>query len=297
VSLPVWRSLLFVPVNVERFVASAATLGADAIQLDLEDSVAPREKKAARGLVQRVAAALASQEVEVIVRINRPLALAIRDLEAAISPHVAAITIPKTSSAEHVRLIAETIDALEIERGVQRGSTRLIALIESAAAVRRMDEIAAAHPRMAAVTLGTEDLSADLGVAPDSPAFESLSAGLVVAARAAGVLPMGVIGSIARFTSLDDFRLLARRSRAFGLDGSSCIHPAQIPILNEEFSPDRREVERARAIVEAYDAGLARGSGAIAVDGQMIDAPVADRARALVARFEVIESRRKDAPF
>jgi citrate lyase subunit beta/citryl-CoA lyase len=297
VNLPLWRSLLFVPVNVERFVAAAASRGADGIQLDLEDSVAASEKAAARDRVAAAASSLAAQGVQVIVRINGPWTLGLRDLEAAVSPSVAAITLPKVPSADHVRMVAETIDQLESERGMVRGSTRLIALIETAAAVQRLAEIAAAHPRLAAITLGTEDLSADLGIEPQSPAYESLSAGLVVAARAAGILPMGLVGSIAQFSDPDSFRRLARRSREFGLTGSSCIHPSQVPILNEEFSPGEREVERARAIVQAYDAALERGSGAIAVDGNMIDVPVAERARALLARLAIIESKRKDRNF
>ncbi len=296
-ALPVWRSLLFVPVNVERFVAAAAKRGADGIQLDLEDSIAASEKEAARGLVANAASSLRAQGAEVIVRINRPLELAIRDLEAAVSPDVCALTLPKVPSGDYVRTIAEVVDGLERERGMQPGSTRFIALVETAAGVQNLANIATAHPRMAAMTLGTEDLSADLGVEPDSPAYESLTSALVVAARAAGILPMGLIGSIAHFSDPESFRAMARRSRAFGLTGSSCIHPSQVAILNEEFSPGLREVERARAIVAAYDAALERGSGAIAVDGAMIDVPIAERARALIARLAIIESRRKDASF
>jgi citrate lyase subunit beta/citryl-CoA lyase len=294
--LPAWRSLLYVPVNVEKFVASAASRGADAIQLDLEDSITPNEKPAARAMLSGVAARLAGEGATVIVRINRPLALAVADLDAAVSPAVSALALPKVSSGEHIRLLVERIDELEAERGIAIGSTRLIAMIETAAGVQRLADIAAAHPRVVAVTLGTEDLSADLGVAPDSPAFESLTADLVVAARTNGILALGITGSIAQLSNLDAFRRVARRSREFGLSGSSCIHPSQVPILNEEFSPSEREVDRARAIVHAYDNAIARGTGAIALDGQMIDVPVADRARALIARHDAIERTRKDLP-
>src|SRR5271166_1805056 len=234
------------PPNMERFIERAAQRGADAIQLDLEDSVAPAEKSAARATIAATAARLAHEGATVLVRINRPLTLAILDLEASLSPHVTGVILPKVSGPEHIRLIAEAIGELERLRGMPVGSTRLVALIETAEAALRIAEIGAADPRLVAITLGTEDLSADLGCSPDSPVFETLSAQLVVAARAANVLPLGLVGSIAGIDDLESFRLVARRSRAFGLAGASCVHPSQVPILNEEFSPTGRELERAQ---------------------------------------------------
>ena len=155
-ALPVWRSLLFVPVTAKRFVDGAARRGADAIILDLEDSVAASEKERARTLVPEAAEIVSRGGADVVVRVNRPLRLAVRDIEAAVGSRVLALALPKTDSAEHVRLIAEIVDEVEAERGVAPGTTRLIAMVETAAAFFRIAEIARAHPRLCALNLGAE---------------------------------------------------------------------------------------------------------------------------------------------
>jgi citrate lyase subunit beta/citryl-CoA lyase len=287
---PLWRSLLFVPANVERFVRAAHERGADAVQLDLEDSIAPSEKDAARRAVGPAAESLAARGCEVVVRINRPLRLALADIDAAVAPCVRALTLPKVESADHLRMLCEAIGEAEARRGMIPGSTRTIALIETPRAVLEMAQIAAADPRVAAIILGGEDLATALGVASDSELFVQLASGLVVAANAAGVLPLGLVGSIGEVHDLAAFAAMARRSHALGLQGAFCIHPAQVPILNAAFSPSAAELARARLIVDAYDAALAAGSGAIAVGGAMIDVPIAVRARALLARAEVLAS-------
>jgi len=140
--LPVWRSMLFVPVTVQRFVDGAAGRGADAIILDLEDSIAASEKERARGLVPQAAETVSRGGADVVVRINRPWRQALRDIEAAVGPGVQALALPKTGSAEHVRMIAEVVDELEVERGMAPGTTRFIAMIETAAALFRIADIA-----------------------------------------------------------------------------------------------------------------------------------------------------------
>src|ERR1041385_7760062 len=123
--LPVWRSMLFVPVTAERFVNGAARRGADAIILDLEDSVALSEKERARTLVPEAAGIATRGGADVVVPINRPLRMAVRDIEAAVGPGVLALALPKTDSPEHVQLLAEIVDEVEVERGIDRKSTRL----------------------------------------------------------------------------------------------------------------------------------------------------------------------------
>jgi citrate lyase subunit beta / citryl-CoA lyase len=157
--LPIWRSLLFVPVTQRRFVDGAARRGADAIILDLEDSVAASEKERARGLVPEAAEIVARGGADVVVRINRPMRLAVRDIEAAVGPGVLALALPKTDSPEHVRLLAEIVDEVEAERGLMPGTTRLIAMVETAAAFFRIAEIARAHPRLCGLNLGAEDFA------------------------------------------------------------------------------------------------------------------------------------------
>src|SRR5256885_1235784 len=155
-NLPVWRSMLFVPVTQRRFVEGAARRGADAIILDLEDSVALSEKDRARTLVPEAAAIVSSGGADVVVRLNRPLRMTVRDLEAVIGSGVLAVALPKAESAQHVQLVAEVIDELEAERGIPVGTTKMVAMVETASAFFRIAEIAGAHPRLVALNLGAE---------------------------------------------------------------------------------------------------------------------------------------------
>lgn len=288
---PLWRSMLFVPVTVERFVAGAAKRGADAIILDLEDSIPPAEKERARNLIVAAATTVSAAGADVIVRVNRPWRLLVRDLEAAIGPGVGALMLPKIESADHLRLIAETVDEIEAERGVPHGHTRLIAMLETPGSIFRAETIAAAHPRLTGITVGAEDLALSVGMAPEAEALFVPKQLAVFAARAAGIQPLGFLGTVADFADLDSFRQTIRRSRKLGFTGASVIHPSQVAILNEEFSPQPDEVDRARRMVAAYDEATKTGKGAIAFDGKMIDIPVVRRAQTLLDHHHAITSR------
>jgi citrate lyase subunit beta / citryl-CoA lyase len=289
--LPVWRSLLFVPVTQRRFVDGAARRGADGIILDLEDSVAASEKDRARTLVPEAAEIVSRGGADVLVRINRPLRMTVRDLEAVIGPRVQAIALPKADSAEHVRLVCEIIDELEAERGMAAGTTKLLAMVETADAFFRFAEIAKSSPRLVALNLGAEDFALSAGMPPTAEALLMPKQVCVFAARAAGIMPMGFVGTVAEFHDLDAFRETVRRSRRLGFVGASVIHPSQVAILNEEFRPSAEEVDHASRVVAAYGKALAEGVGAVTVDGKMIDVPVVERARLLLDREAAIAAR------
>ena len=288
---PVWRSMMFVPANVPRFVEKAHTRGADAYIVDLEDSVVEAEKAAARGIVQEVAATVSQAGADVIVRINRPWRHAVRDLEAAISPTVHTLALPKVADAGHVRAIAEVCDEIEAERGMTPGHTRLWALVETAEGLFNAREIAAAHERLIALSLGSEDFALDIGMAPDVDGLYPPTMECVFAARAAGIMPFGFLGSIAGFGDLDAFRALIQRSRSLGFVSSSCIHPAQVPILNELYGPTPEELDYARRVIEGMREAEAEGRGSFQLDGKMIDIPIVVRAERLMARHAALEAR------
>jgi len=290
-SLPVWRSLLFVPVTQRRFVEGAAKRGADAIILDLEDSVAASEKERARTLVPEAAALVSRGGADVVVRLNRPLRMTVRDLEAVIGPGMQAVALPKADSPEHVRLVAEIIDELEAERGMAPGTTKMLAMVETAAALFRIQDIARAHPRLVGLNLGAEDFALSAGILPEAEGLFVPKQMCVFAARAAGIMPLGFFGTVAEFGDLDGFRQTIRRSRRLGFVGASVIHPSQVAILNEEFRPSAAELDHARRVVAAYDEALAAGVGAVTVDGKMIDVPIVDRARLLIEREQAIAAR------
>jgi citrate lyase subunit beta/citryl-CoA lyase len=291
--LPVWRSLLYVPANVARFIDGAHRYGADAIIVDLEDSVPETERPRARRDLQATAETVARGGADVVVRINRPWRQTILDLEAAVSPRVQALALTKLDSADHVRLIAEVVGELEAERGMAVGTTSFTVMIETAAAYFRVAEIAAADSRIVAMTLGGEDFALSAGMVPDTDSLFVPKQQLAIAAHAAGIMPLGFIGTVADYKDLDAFRATVRRSRRLGFLGAAVIHPSQVAILNEEFAPSADEVASARRIVAAYDEATAAGRGSIAVDGKMVDVPVVARAQQTLARHTAIAEREK----
>jgi citrate lyase subunit beta/citryl-CoA lyase len=289
--LPVWRSALYVPANVPRFIDGAHKRGADAIIVDLEDSVPIAERPAARRDLQATAETVARGGADVIVRINRPWRQAMLDLEAAIGPRVKALAITKVDSADHIKLIAEVVSELEAERGMAVGSTQFTAMIETPDAWFQMREIAKADRRIVALTLGGEDFALTMGMLPTAEALFMPKQQLAIAARAAGILPLGFIGTVADYKDLVAFRETVRRSRRLGFRGASVIHPSQVQILNQEFAPGADEVASARKIVAAYDEAVAAGRGSISVDGKMIDVPVVLRAQELLGIDAAIQAR------
>ena len=277
-----WRSLLFVPAHEARFVARAHERGADGIILDLEDAVPAEGKEAARaGLA--AAASVGQRGAAVMVRVNhgiRPLA---RDLEAAVLPGIAALVLPKVDSAEWVAEVAAAIAELEHERDLVPEAISLVLQIETPGALPRLPAIAAAHPRVAAIALGPEDYCAALGAVPGAEVLMGPNLAVLQAARAAGVLPLGFVGSIGNFADLAAYAALVEQARSLGFRGAMAVHPAQIAVLNAGFSPAEAEVAWAKRVVVADQAARAAGRGAFTLDGRMIDAPVVRRAEEILA--------------
>jgi citrate lyase subunit beta / citryl-CoA lyase len=286
-----WRSLLYVPANQERFIASAHMRGADCIQLDLEDSVPFEHKDEARAKVAQAAARVRRGGADVMVRINRPLSLAVRDIEACVGPDVDGFSLPKVESASHVQLLDELVSEVELKRGLEVGRSSFIAIVESAAAMFDILAIARASRRLVALNLGGEDFALDCGMRPTADALHFPKQQIVHAASAARLAPLGVLGSIAGFKDEAAFLAMVQRSKEFGFVGASAIHPSQVPILNKVFSPTDDEIAEARRVITALEVAASDGRGAAALDGRMIDAPIAARARKTLARRAAIDER------
>lgn len=293
--LPVWRSMLFVPVNVPKFVETSHKRGADAVILDLEDSVPPAEKATARTLIEAAAPKVAQSGADVVVRVNQPIELCVRDMEAAISPAISALMLPKIDSAGHVRILAELADRIEAAKGMKAGHTRFMALIETPAAFARADEIAAASPRLVSVSLGSEDFAMEIGgeAATDILAYPKQR--VAIAAIANGLMPMGIIGSVADFRDLESYRASARLARRMGFRGASCIHPNHVAILNEEFGVKPAELTWAKRVIDVYEDAKRQGRASVQLDGKMIDIPIVIKAERILAAAERIDSRAKRA--
>jgi citrate lyase subunit beta/citryl-CoA lyase len=291
------RSSLILPVNVRHFVEKAYTRGADAIVLDLEDSVPPQEKASARRLVRDSLALAGRGGAEVLVRVNNDPALLADDIDAAVHPGLDGLSIPKAESAAQVRDIVAQIDRLERARGLAPGHLRLSLALETPRGLLAAEEIARSSDRIATMSVGVEDYCLELGVEPSPEGLELLYpvAYLVAVCKAVGVQPTGLVGSIAGFRDLVTFEGAAQRARQLGCEGAGCIHPDQVTVLNRVFTPDPAKVEHARRVVEAFEEGVRRGTASVSLDGKMVDVPVYKRAQVVLARARAVEDteRRK----
>jgi citrate lyase subunit beta/citryl-CoA lyase len=275
---------LYAPATRPERYAKALASGADVVILDLEDSIPPGEKLAARAALPGAAKTVGQAGAEVCVRINRPLELAVPDIEAAVMPEVSVLMLPKVMGPEHVALLSEVVAAREAKLGLPLGHTRFIGVVETPQALPHLAAIAGADPRMAALGVGSEDLCTELESVPGADSIYVFGMMVVAAARGAGILPMGSVGAFADFSDLEGYRESLKRSRRLGFGCAACIHPLHVPIINEEYGPSPAEVDRARRLIASFEDALAKGLGAVAFEGAMIDLPVVERARKVLAR-------------
>lgn len=283
-----FRTMLFTPVNHARHVEKALAGPADAVILDLEDAVAVDEKPAARRILADLLQGPRGWNPAVFVRVNSlatPYAHA--DLRTAVSEGVTGVLLPKAESSGQIATADWLIGQLEAERGLTSNSVELIPLIETAAGMTRIDAIANASPRVRRLTFGAGDFTLDTNMewAPANEGLLWARVRTVIASRAAGLAPP--IDTV--FPDLPDqrgFEAETRQARRLGFGGKLCLHPDQVDIANDVFTPSDREVAEAREIMEAFAGAVASGSASIKLNGRFIDYPIAERAR------RVIESRR-----
>ena len=292
---PVWRSILYVPGNVPKFIDKAHERGADCVLVDLEDSVTLAEKPRAREMLPETMKKVVRKGADVAVRINRPLRLAIPDIEAAVRPGLSALFVTKTEGVQHLKLLDEAVSELERERGMTVGSVGFGAMIEHPRALAHIDDIAEHGPRVIAMMLGGEDFALETGSIPSDESLELPKRLVAFAAQAHGVPMIGILGTVADYSDPVAYKKSAERARRFGFSGGTCVHPGLVQALNEAFTPDAAEVAHARKLIAADEKAAAEGRGSFTVDGKMIDVPVIDRARRLLARHDAIERRFRKA--
>lgn len=277
------RSALYVPGNSAKMVQKARGVPADAVLLDLEDSVSATGKDAARSLVASSFDEPWPSEVAVFVRLN-PVSSGWfeQDLESILPRLPSGLVIPKVESADQVRLVDRQIGRVAGMTGVDASGVALIVMLESALGVLRALEIATASPRLCGLLLGTEDLTLDAGLQRTSEGLELLYARsqMVFAAAAGGIQALD--GIWADIADLEGLRRDAARGRSLGFSGKSLIHPSHVPVVNEVFSPSQEEIERARRLVAAFESSESQGVSAFAFEGQMVDRPHLERARRLL---------------
>jgi citrate lyase subunit beta/citryl-CoA lyase len=274
------RSRLYLPGNEPKYFPNAGLYAPDGVILDLEDSVHPAAKQAARLLVRNALRVVDFKNAERMVRINQ-LPLGLEDLAAVVPEGPEMILIPKVETADQIGDVASAIDSITGGASDDR-PLWLMPILETALGIENSFEIARASERVAALTIGLEDYAADLGVPRSSEGTESMYARkhLVNAAKAAGVQAIdSVYGQV---DDLEGLRSWGERSRQLGFEGMGCLHPRQIPVIHDAFNPSATQIERALRVVEAFDRAEAEGLGVVSLGSKMIDPPVVKQAMRLV---------------
>lgn len=261
----------------------AASCGADAVVIDLEDSVPLGEKGRARANLAEVRQVIGAT-ADVLVRINSVPELRELDLQACADAGIPGVLAPKINDARAISELHAALAHIDY-------SPRLSILVESCAGVTRLVEILDAAGPLQTVALGVEDLRQELelaapGSSADTPSLLWAHGALVVAAVAAGITPLGILGTLGELSDLNQLAANGRAAWQMGYRGSYCIHPKQVPILNAEYTPDLEDVAWAQRVTAAAAVHEPAGQGAFTVDGNMIDAPLIERAARILQLHE-----------
>lgn len=289
------RSLLFIPAIQQRFIERGPNAGADALCLDMEDSVPADEKQRARDALKETVPNIPRTGYLLFVRVNGlDTGLLEEDLTSVVWPGLDGISLPKAVSADYVKRVDSYLTLLEKQRGMQAGQVKLIPWIESAIGVYKALEICTSSPRLLGVSFGAEDFTIDMGVQRTAGGAEVAWAksAVAVACRAAGLQPID--------TPTMDFRDMLRlesdslHSKSLGYRGKYCIHPDQVPVVNRLFAPSDDDITAAKRIIEVYEEAEGRGVGAVGMDGQVVDWPIYVRARQLLEWAEATTSNQNN---
>ncbi|MFS8541469.1 MAG: aldolase/citrate lyase family protein [Tissierellales bacterium] len=282
------RTMMFVPASNASMLRDAGLYKPDSIMFDLEDSVSLKEKDSARFLVYEAVKNIDYGDIELLVRINSLDKGGVEDIRAMVRAGIDGIRLPKTETAQDVLDVEEVIEKAEIECGREVGSTSIMAAIESPLGVLNAYSIATASKRLIGIALGSEDYVTAMKTRryPERNSEEIFFARsmIVNAARAAGIAALDTV-----FSDIDNDEALRKETefiKQLGFDGKSVIHPRQIPIVNSVFTPTKKEIENAKAVIYAIKEAEAKGSGVIALNGKMIDKPIVERAERILMLAE-----------
>ena len=277
------RSLLFVPGNQTNMLNKAASFSPDAFVPDMEDSVAWDDKSQAREIVSANLGMLANTGKHVIPRINSlDTGLCETDLEAIVGPHIYGVSVGKINTPADVVVISETIARLETEHNITKGSIKLVLWIETAVGILNAYQILSSDDRIVAAAFGAEDFTNDMGIERNEDDREILfpRSQVAIAARAAGVLALDT--PFFGFRDPDSLKLNSEQSKSIGFKGKFAIHPLQVEIINQCFSPSKNEISHAMEVIKVFEEAAASGRGSTSLNGQVVDVPVVKRAESLL---------------
>ncbi|MCK9311980.1 MAG: citrate (pro-3S)-lyase subunit beta [Bacteroidales bacterium] len=276
--------MMFVPGNNPGMIKDAYIYNCDCIMFDLEDSVSYAQKDAARSLVFHALTTIDYGDKELVVRVNAlNTSIGIDDLEAMVRAHIDVIRLPKTETAQDIVFCEEQIERIEKTVGIPVGTTKMMAAIESAEGVLNAPAIAKASKRLIGIALGAEDYVTDLKTNRSPEGIELLFARSMIlqAARSAGISALDTV-----FSDVNNEEGLiaeAKHIKQLGFDGKSIINPRQIQPIIDVFTPTLKEIQKAKAVMEAIAEANRRGSGVIALNGKMIDRPIVLRAERVIS--------------
>jgi citrate lyase subunit beta/citryl-CoA lyase len=286
------RTMLFVPGNRSRMIEKAKSMEADAVIFDLEDAVPVAEKDAARRMVREALEGGDFRHIRTFVRVNAlSTGLLASDLETLVSPNLSGIVLPKTEDREEVETVHRMLAGIERQRGMAQGHIAILPIIETVRGVLNLPQIVCSSERFVGLAYGAEDFATDLGVERSRECLEGQYPRTIIAlyARMANIIAVDSV-----FADINDDEGLERETlvaRQLGYRGKLVIHPKQIEKVNRIFTPSDEEIERARQVVAAFEEAEARGEASVTVNGKMVDIPIAERARRLLAYVEAINKR------
>lgn len=290
------RTLLFVPGNQERRLEKARLIPADALILDLEDSVPPSEKDTARAMVAASIDELASSGKDIFVRINSlPTPYAVSDINAVAIRGLKGICLPKSETTDDIRKADALLADVEKKSGLDAGSIAILALIETSKGIINAYDIVRASPRIIGAAFGAEDFALEMGINRTKEGSEVVypRAALAIACHAANVLAIDSV-----YTDVRDTDGLIKETRAvaqLGFQGKAVIHPDQVSPVNQVFVPSNEEIAWAHRVVQAFEAAVAQGQASTSLDGKMVDAPVAERAKKVLDLADAIAKKERAA--
>ncbi|HER5570368.1 TPA: citrate (pro-3S)-lyase subunit beta [Streptococcus pyogenes] len=277
------RTMMFVPGANAAMLRDAPLFGADSIMFDLEDSVSLKEKDTSRALVHFALKTFDYSSVETVVRVNGLDSCGALDIEAVVLAGVNVIRLPKTETAQDIIDVEAVIERVERENSIEVGRTRMMAAIESAEGVLNAREIAKASKRLIGIALGAEDYVTNMKTRryPDGQELFFARSMILHAARAAGIAAIDTVYSDVNNT--EGFQNEARMIKQLGFDGKSVINPRQIPLVNEIYTPTKKEIDHAKQVIWAIREAESKGSGVISLNGKMVDKPIVERAERVIA--------------
>jgi citrate lyase subunit beta/citryl-CoA lyase len=299
------RSLMFVPAHRPRMVERALGLGEfaasalDVAILDLEDGVPPDEKDRGRAAIASVLALHSNRGgPDRYVRVNRDLGARDADLAAVLRAGLDGIVAPKVDHPDEIAYLSRDLDEREDAAGMARGAVRVIPSIESARGLLEAHAIAACSDRVVALLFGAEDFARDLSLPTEreAEATELLYARSAVVVAAVAAHRDAIDGIWPNVTDLEGLRREALQGRRLGFSGKSLIHPGHVDTVNEVFSPSAAEVSYARRVVTAFEEGRAKGHGAVALEGKLLDQPIVERARRTLLLHDSVAHKQRTPP-